>query len=492
MTNEDLLNQDVRKAIIKGIKSNENRLRKSEAFKRYEIFKDRIKGYVYQELVSQFGSETAKKMPLISSVNTTKKVIKEEAEVYLRAPERTFTATNKEDVATLALIYKEGRFNARLKKANEIYKLNKGQAVVQPILVDGKIELRVLWAHQFDVIPDAENPEKAFAYITSSFDASEYVESDQVNQPIADPDDRKALAERYYVWTNELNFTMNGKGDIVSDPSKVENDIEMLPFVDVSADKDGEFFVRPGETDTDFTVQYNAALSDFFNIIRLQGYAQAVFTGSPESMPVNVSTGPNVILRIPINSDQPVPTDFKFVSPSPDISGSIQGLTLLLANYLTSRGIDPNVIASTTEGASSYSSGLERLLAMLEKFEASQEDFDLFGAAEQQIFEIVKAWLVKYSNTEFLNKRYNVTAGVQSAELSVQFAAPENVKTESESLADVKTEIDLGIGDRLTAVMKLKGYDEEQATKYLETLDARKEQFGAPKDEPVVQNNFGG
>lgn len=464
---------EVRQQIIKDIKSNENCERKLEAFERYEVYNNRIKKYVKEYLLEQLDAATVKGMPIISCMNIAQRVVKREASIYSTESERVFAEGNEDDQKILEQVYEDGCFDSRMQAANECYKLNKGQVVIQPILLDKKVQLRVLYAHQFDVIPDVDNPEKAYAYILSGFDKSRVVRSDGANQMTADRDDYKASLERYTVWTEEFNFTMNGKGEIISEA--VTNDIGALPFVDLAETKDGEFFIRPGETDTDFTIQYNAALSDFYNIVRLQGYAQAVYTGNAALMPTIIKTGPTYVIRLPIDPQNPtVATDFKYVTPSPDLEGSIKFIELLVANYLTTRGIDTKAIAGTLQSDSTYASGTERLLAMIERFEASKEDVALFKQGEQRIFDIVKAWLDTYSGTEFLDQKYWVSGQIVNATISVNFSEPQSIKTESEELADLKTRMDMGIADRVTALMELKGMDEDQAIEYLKKLDERK------------------
>lgn len=481
--NPNLRDKNTRMQIIKDIKSNENIKRKLKAFYSYEIFKDQIHNHVFKYLVKQFGKESAASMPIISSVNIAKKVVTEEAGVYLNSPTRTFSDTDDTEIEILQNVFKDGRFNAKLKKANEYFKLFKGQICVQVILQDQKICMRVVLPHQMDVIPDAENPEKAYAYITSSFDKTSYIKSDGINEVIADKDDDRALYERYTVWSLTDNFIMNGKGDIVSGDA-IDNEIEMIPFVDISTDKDGEFFVLSGENDTDFTVQYNGCLSDLQNICRLQGYAQAVFIGDPKAMPDIVRTGPNVVIKVATPPEGSAKPDFKFESPTPNIEGSLKALEMLLANYLTTRGIDSKAISSSLDATTTYASGVERLLAMLEEFEASQDDFEIFSAAEQEIFNITKAFLVKYSDTEYLDQKYWIQQKTKNAEMTIAFGRPEAVKTESETIADLQLGMEMEIEDQVTACIKLKGMTEDQAMEYLRKLKARKGEFGGPVQEP--------
>jgi len=470
--NLDLLNAVVRKQVIDDINSNENIKRKEESLSDYEIYNGRIYDYVYNELVSQLSQTTADQVPIVSNINLAERITNNEATIYSNDPDRTFVDANDADAKAFGFIYSERQLNSKMQKANKYFKLRK-QTFIQVLPKDNGVDLRVLQSHHIDVIPDELDPEKAYAYIISSFDKSAYIRSDSTNQLIGDRDDYKARNQRFVVWTAEYNFIMDGYGNIVGEI--LDNEIEELPFIDVSKDKDFEFFVRQGHGLTDFTIQYNMFWSDFFYIARMQGFSLGVFSGDPELMPKQFFVGPNrclVLPQNPANPDQKV--DFKFVSPSPDLDGILKGISSLLASYLTSKGVSPKVVSSELTSADSYSSGFERLLAMIDKFEATKEDFDLFQAIEYKVFNLIKKYQVALSRTEFLDRKYWVSESAASVELNVVFHKPEMVETHSEKLTNQQTKIEMGISDKVLALAEIEDISFEEAEKKIQEIQARR------------------
>lgn len=470
--NIDLLNIGIRKQVLDDINSNENKIRKSESLSDYEIYNGRIYGYVYNELVRQLSENTAKQMPIVSNINLAERITNNEATIYNTDPKRTFEGASKSDEEAFEQTYEDKQINSKLQKANKYFKLRK-QAFVQVVPKDSAIDIRVLQSHHVDVIPDADDPEKAYAYIISSFDKSQYIPSDSVNQKTADTDDYKSSLNRYVVWTAQYNLIMDANGNIIGEV--VPNIIEELPFIDISKDKDFEFFIRQGQGLTDFTIQYNLFWSDFFYIARMQGFSLGVFSGDPELMPKQFFVGPNRCLVLPVNPANPDnKVDFKFVSPTPNLEGILKGISALLASYLTSKGVSPKVISSEISSADTYSSGIERLLAMVDRFESTKEDFDLFRSVENKLFDIIKKYQVKLSGTQFLDRKYWVSQSSISTELSVVFRKPEMVQTEAEQLMNLKTKIEMGISDKALALSTIDEISIDQAEEKILEIQQRK------------------
>jgi hypothetical protein len=473
--NPNLLLQPERIKVLESIKSRENIRRKEESFADFEIFNDNIYPFVYDEIKKQTSKETADSMPIVASINIGKRIVKSEATIYNTDPVRTFDSNKSNDIA-LNAIYSDGAFNSKLQKENEYFKY-RNQGFLQVVPKDKKLTLRVLLSHHIDVIPQFNNPEKAYAYIISAFDKSSVLQSDQVNLTIADADDYKASLERYVVWTEEYNFIMNGKGETVGEV--LPNPIKKLPFVDVSKEKDFEFFVRTGMNLSEFTVLYNTIWSDDLYITRMQGFSQAVFFGNVDMMPreYKIGTGRAIVLPSdPKNPDNKL--DFKFVTPTPDLAGARESRQALLANFLTSRGISPKTISAALDSNESYTSGFERLLAMIDKFEATKEDFDLFKWVEFELADIVKKYAYYFSNdSELLDPKYWVTQSVLASEFSVKFHEPEMVQTLAEKIENLKSKIDLGISDKVLALMELENLTEEQAEEKISKITERNKKY---------------
>ncbi len=475
MANPNLLNLLERKQIVNEIKSYENIDRKKKSLRDYEIYNDNAYPYVKEALTCQLTKETADQMPIISNLNIAKAVVQKEANIYTDPPKRTYEDITDADEEVLEMIYSDCGFDSVFGKSNRYYKL-RNQSFVQVVPKNGKIKLRVLHGHNIDVIPDGDDPEQAFAYIISSFDKAIYLKAgqDNNNQIIADADDYKASLEKYQVWTKEFVFTMNGRGDLVSEP--IPNAIGMLPFVDVAAGKDFEFFVRIGQALTDFTVDFNVAWSDLMYICRLQGYSVGVLSGDPNLKPESMTVGPNRMLFLPKNPSAESALEFKFESPSPNVADTLKSIDSLVSTFLTTRGVDAKAIQSNNSGNTSYSSALERLLAMIDQFRASKEDFDLYKVVEMQIHSIVTKYLSLLSGTEFLDIKYSVSQSIVNSQLSVQFHKPEMIETKSEQLDNSKKKIDLGIADAVSVLSEIEGISTDQAEEKILEIQDRKNQ----------------
>lgn len=478
----DLTSLDTRKQILKDIGSEENKQRKAKSLRDFEVFQGRMHEYVIDYLSGQFAKSTVREMPIISSINLCKRIVNKESSIYVGEPERSFTNVNDEQLKNIQDIYKDISFNSKMLKANKVYKLQ-NQSLMMIVPVDGEIKVRVLYAHQYDVIPSDNDPEVAEGYIVNIFDKQDYLPQsgvgsnlknaeigsrnfrDNINQKIADADDYKKGLERYLVWTKELNFIMDGNGKIISeDVISPLSDYGIMPFIDIADDKDFEYFVRNDDGVVDFTVQYNGALSDLANVVKMQGWGQAYLKGDKDLMPESIVVGINHILRLPVDPNNKVDTEFGFVTPNANIDGSIKYIEMLLSNYLSSKGLDTSIISSN--GASEkFTSGIERLLSQIEKFEASKSDFAIFKKAEIQAFEIIKAW------TNVLSGEIKYETIPEDAEISIMFHEPQMIQSRSEKVDSLAKEVELGFRSRIDAIKELHDVDNEKAKEIIKEID---------------------
>lgn len=473
MANPDFSSQNTRRALIAEIKSDENKQRKSKSLKSYEIFNDNIYNYVKQELINQLSSKTVDQMQIVSNLNIAKAVVNKEANIYTDEPEREYENANEADIKSLEDLYADSAINSSLGRANKYYKLS-NQSFIQVVPKDQKLKVRVLQSHNIDVVPDSEDPEVAYAYIISNFDKAGWLKatSDGVNQKIAEGDDYKRSFEQFQVWTSEFIFTMDGNGAITSE--FLDNPLQMLPFIDISKDKDFEFFVRIGQALTDFTVDFNVAWSDQMFTTRMQGYSVGVLSGDPSLKPDSITVGANKMIFLPQNPSNPdSKLEFQFVSPNPNTDSSLKTIDSLISTFLTTRGLDSKAITSSN-GGNSYTSALERLLAMLDQFRASKEDFDLFKMVELKLHKVITKYLSVLSGTNLLDQKYWTTQAIDKSELNIKFTIPEMVETKADKLTNEKTKIEMGISDKVLALAQIDNVSEEEAIKRLEDINKRK------------------
>lgn len=509
MPENDILSQEYRSKIIQQLEGDENRRRKEESLKRWEIYNDRMESYVYEILRRDLSGETLQNMRVLSSVNLCKRIINEQSSIYNKRPKRQLIDSDDKTDELISNVYKAGRFNTGLKQANIGFNLQ-DQSAIQILPKDGKIKMKVLQPHHFDVIPSDLDPTKAEVYILSQFDKDvlfnqvdnsnnvspqvsqiEYINKDQINQNIADSEDWKAKRGVYVWWSNNFHFSTNAKGEVLDPrslapisgevpPELFINPIGKVPFVDVKEDTQDEYWQRFGNATVDFTLQMAIILSDVSEVNRLQGFAQPIISATEP--PVNMKIGPNtcLFLKKSKNADPAAQPTFEFASPNPDLNGSIEMVRTFLSMFLTSKGLDPGVI--TADGTSTrYASGIDRLLSNIEKFEASQDDFELFQWVEKEVFKLVKAWLEALSG---------VTEGGLMDELSgivpdgvnmdVNFIEPGTQVSQDEKEKSVINRLDNGLMSRVEAIMELRDLDENEARDVLVDID---------EDSPLSQIN---
>lgn len=468
----DYSNASLRNAILSETEDNQNKERKAISLAQFEIYKERLLPYVRKYLEGFYSEESIKELPIIASINLCKRIIDKEASVYSRAPERMFVGLTEEQELEVRKIYNDMRVDVYFKKANRYFKLQE-QNHLQVIPSKGKLKLRSLLSHQLDVVPDPQDPETADAYIVKGFDRSHFVPKlseteDGVNQTIADADDYKGSLKQAAWWSDDFNMITDQNGAIISGPD-ISNPLKMKPFIEIADAKDSEYWVRKGAAVTDFTIQFNGSVTDLGQIVRMQGFSQAVFKGSQDMIPENIQIGPNFVIKLPIDPNNPTETDFGFANPSPDIAGSIQFVEMILSAFLSSRGLDASLV-NTKGNSKTFSSGLERLLSMIEMFEPSKEDFSIFENAEKQLFEIVKRYINTYNGTGILN--YSISAIPEDATVVVKFSEPQSVVTEAELIESTKMKVEMGVMSEVEAIMSVRGVDRDKAEEIKKEIEA--------------------
>lgn len=463
---QDVLSIDFRKDVIKELLGEENQRRKAESFKKLEVYRYNTDQYIRAMLKEEYSKESAEDMRKLTSVNPAEKVTDEMSSVYLRPPERIFSGAPDEQVDLLREHYRLGGANVTFKKANRFLSLLEQCALqVIPRKSKGVISGRVLAPHQYDVIPREDDPEEAMCYIINTFDKSAVSGGgDGTDQIISDQDDDKKKSQMRFVWwTDNYNFTTDGHGAYVdvSADGDLLNPIGELPFIDLFHDKDSSFWVRKNSTIVDFALEFGVLLSDVATSNRNQGFSQAIF--SSQEKPERLVLGRQQVMWI---KQSPDPEDkdpkFEWATPSPDIQASVEFLEVFVKFWLSTKNVDTAAFSGKPE-SKSFASGVERLLAMLEKFEASADDIDLFRQVEDKYLELVIKWHNALSNTGFLKAGLDKGPLTEGIYLDVKFAEPQAIQTKTEKEDSVIKLKEKGIYDDIQVIMELEEVDEEAA-----------------------------
>lgn len=518
----NILSLQDRQAYIKEIKGEENKRRKEESLKAFEFLKSRQEAFILDKLRQEFSETTVKNMRTVTSINLTPRVINEQASIYKQEPVRTFENVSEKEREQLEALYDEGEVNIHLKKANKYYKLF-SQCSVMVIPKDKKIALKILMPHHYDVIPKSDSPEQAEVYVINILDKSRLLEQvdqpetvsklrtsglsenprDGINQGIGDNEDYKASLERMIWWSDDYNFTTDGKGRLIDpetdkavdslEPAKMLNALGELPFVDVAMLKDFEFWVREVNNIIPFTETFGVLLSDTSDINRMQGYSQAVISSVSEPSVKNL--GPHKILHLPQDENSTVQPSFEFATPSPDMASSLELLETYLRLFLTSNGIDPKVVSGKLD-SQRFSSGVERLLSMIEKFDASKDDLDLFHKVEDKVFDLIVKWSNLFQSVDGpLQLKPELKQGTinDKAFVSVTFSEPSIIQTKVEREDSSIKLMDAGLMSKKEVIKELRGVDDDEADKILDEIEKENEAKMPPafqvelNDDPLAE-----
>jgi hypothetical protein len=286
--------------------------------------------------------------------------------------------------------------------------------------------------------------------------------------------------EKYIVWTPEYNFMMNGLGEVI-DPETGEADSSIdiesplaeegiMPFFEVAKEKDFEFFVRAANGLTDFTIQFNTRLSDESNVIKLNGYAVGVLKAPSELQPEHQVIGAAMLLKLPTDNGKEMDVDFSFASPSSNIGEISEANDRFLNYFVTTEGLGNETINSNGQGEK-FNSGLDRFIAMLDRVEAHSDDYQAFRCAEDDIYEIIKAWLRVLNGSDQLDRKYQIPGLSEDSEVIVDYHKPELVQTETEKVANIEKKLDRGLMSRSEAIADLRGIELDKAKEVVAEID---------------------
>jgi hypothetical protein len=504
MANPDLTRLDERKNIISEIEDNENITRKRFEQRKFDIYRNRQAYYVLERLFEEFSSKTVHRMRKVLSINPCKRIIDQMGSLYSKEPVRHFSNVTEQMEMELQEIYHQSRVDEQMRLANRYYKLH-DQSALWVVPKNNMLCVRALTPKDYDVIPDDKDPEKAYAYVMNVWDmdyrssaqnyssvkemSEFYYQNDKRNQKIADDSDRQRAQMRYVWWTGEIHMTTDGNGEIIDEA--IENPIKRLPFIDIASEKDFQFFVRRGNSVPEFTVDLLSQLSDLAEISRLQGHSQAIVYSLEE--PKDLSVGPNKVMWLKQSPDGQGPQpEFQFASPSPDLGAGLEIINTQLKMFLSSVGLDPNTVSGKSDGKA-FSSGIDHLLSNIDKFQASQEDMDIFRRVETELFDVMKAWsnvMQGVVDETKLDDVYQIGQIPEDAAVEVKYAEPQSIRTQKEIEESVMTRLDAGLLTKRGALMELYGFDEEKAERYVEELRAEIPQVQMAS--PVIEEDQNG
>jgi len=475
---EMILDKEVRSVLIKEIEGTENVGRKREAFKRYEILKDRIKKYILANLLEELDPETVQDMQSrIATVNIYKKVVGKKARVYRTTPKREAVENITQEQLD-EFIDKLG-MNIKMKKANKYLEamLNTDVFVrpikeVQELTQNGtaKYSYRVdpMPPHKYDVIQDANDPERAMGYILSPYHeqtavsdqnpqtreqggaVSNFRDGDGKSQAIADsPADQD---KQYVWWGNKYHFTFNKDGDIITalSPEDGLNPIGVLPFESLAKDRDGEFWAVGGEDLIDGSILINTILSDIYYIAKMHGTGLFYLFG--KGVPKSYKVGPNQAITMDVAEGDPTPT-IGFANANPQLNEHKNLVEQYLAILLTTNDLEPGSVQGQLSATSS-NSGVQEMIMKSEPVGSVEDDQEIFRIAEPRIAKKAARWHNLYLDKGLLIDDLAKIGKIPDGfDYSIKFGAVQQFMSEQEKLTVIEQRLAIGLDSMIDAIM---------------------------------------
>jgi hypothetical protein len=520
ISEEQLLDESIRKQIIEEIEGPEENRRRAEQYKRDQIYKDKGFRWVVENLLHMFDTDTVKEMQYaISNINFLKKMINKLATVYNQGVVRKVVfdgEVNDQETAKVNNLEKVLKFNSNMKKTNRLLKqcLNV-LCYVKPHKIEDKfgVKLEPLSPHLYSVIEEPNDREKPLAVILSNYnsDQTTYVigdaavrpkepqimaKSDGKDQAIADAkEDIEKENKRYIWWSNSYHFTTDGRGKIVSvdGPSRevgVANPIGELPFVNFAIDQDGNFWAEGGDDKVMGCILLNSLITNTNHIGITQGYGQLWMKG--KRVPSYLKIGPNSVIRMEYEEGEPEP-GIGYATSNPPLDELMNLVKIYAALLLSTNNLSTSGVKAELNGGMDFPSGIAMLFDKAESLEDVADQRSIFVDEEINIWRKVNAWLLFFKATGSIAEAFEENILPEGFEMTHQFAEPTPIMAESEKLNNLKLRKELGI-DRMIDLIKRDNptFTEQEAEAKLQLILEEKianaAKFGLPEN-PADKNS---
>lgn len=510
---DDILEEETRKQIITEIEAGENQRRKSIAYKRREIWKDRTKDFVRELLILHLDSDTVAEMEYaMSNISIVRKIIDKLAKVYANGVQRAFDS----DDVTQSLNRLERKLKATLqmKTVNKLLKLHRNALLyikpVQFIDKNGETKFRPSWVpmspYLYDVVEGTHDRTEAMVYILSNFErkslsfdhqrvpelaASHKIQrtafaGNGVDEKIADvkeDEDEGKPKKQYIWWTDKWHFTTLGSEIVnpeTNQPFATEsemkeaiiNPIEEKPFVDFHIDQEGHYWAEGGEDLIDGGLLINSLLSNAHHIGITQGYGQLVVSGVDQA---TFKTGPNKVIVLPEPEEGKVAATAAFITASPPLTALAQQVEMYLALLLTTNNLSTTGVAASLKGGIMAPSGIALAIDKAESLEDVKDQREIFLDGEEPAWRKTAKWIQHFSEDNELDPKFEECKIPEDEAPTVVFGDPKIIMSETENLTNIEKRQALALNTQIELIMKDRDITKEEASKIL--LEITKEKI---------------
>jgi len=461
--NLNLNDQNVVTELISNIEGSEERGRKTNEFRSWQIYSGNVKPYVKDAIIATRPKSYTGYT--FSDISFSKMITDTKSKAYKEAPLRS---VDNDDVKNerLNVIYEEGDARRQMPYLDTITNLHKHSLLwVNYIDESERYNFMSLQGYEYSVVRDKDTGDLIGVIlnygnrdITSGSNSG-----DGLDALIAESQaDSSAGAKIYAMWS-EKDFVVikveedniigeDGRPtakksvtyvDIPGNPHN-ENKIGVLPFVYTSQEMAIDF-PTPSPL-SDQTITANAMLSEYMTATNIQGTGQLVvsYPQKLEGMFKKMTTGLLSAIKLPQSSNpDDKETKVDYINPNPDLAGQKETTLTYIKQVMNEHGIKNT--SSVDSSASSFSSGLHMAIANASVQDIIEENQLMYVEVEKQMFTIIKAWESFLGNSVFKDED----------QLNITFKKPKVLISDKEVLENVEKRLALGLIEKYEALMIL-------------------------------------
>lgn len=515
---QQLLDETFRKDVIREIvESEENLSRKADALRRHEIaIEDKNKKWVMLGVEQEgYKPETVAQIRnRATNISIAGKIVDKKAKSYVGGVERKVVDQKAKPGAetgpvqqSLDKLVELLDANSRFKEWDRYREIQRNtllQVLPVPSLEETttqgvprqRITLRPYAPWQYDVIEHPRDKTQPAVVILSEFTAranfprndtngalgirsagspTSQLLSDGKDQVIADSQEDTQIDpkdRRYIWWSNNLHFTTDYQGRIVSEGPPV-NPIKLLPFVNLCGKQNGDYFWASGGDDiADGSILINKMLTDVNFISWVQGWGQMVIAA--KDIPKKLLGGPDNAFLFE-KSDPAESVQVFFATSNPPIEKHLENARSQLAMLLSTNGLASRTIATKLD-VSTAPSGIALMVEDLDLVVECKDTQELLKDAEPKVWKRVFLWHSLYKSKDWLVRdQQEVEAIPPETLVATKFTDAKPPITEKEKIDTIKAKLDAGLCTRVDA-LRLDNPDlsEEQAREKAEEIENEK------------------
>lgn len=407
------------KQILKEIESPEEKHRRHEELENQMIYEGRLHHFVKEKLKKMYPK--THESYNVADYNIHKKITDKKSKSYIKPPLRALDQKQETDIYNQILM--DNDFNDTMKVIDTYKNRHKycalGIVRERYELEDGsQQDWYNFWAlapYEFNVHRDLNGEIYAWSI----------------------PTGKEGDFDIWTLWSLESHVKIKTKDyndftvlPIVGNPLN-ENPYGVIPFIYIPMDCEG-FYPYHSSLPRQ-TIELNTNLSVYLTSGNMQ-IGQLVLK-HPKNQKIDwVVSGLMTAMKLEQEVKEGTPsTDASYISPNPNLDGHKESILTYMMMILDEHGMNSNQM---TKAGEKFTSGFDRLIANADVQDIIEDNQDIYSRLENEVYQIIKAMNDRDGNFTFRSKK-----------LSVKFARPKILISDSERLDNLKKKKDLGLWD---------------------------------------------